>query len=239
MSSLRIRVYVAGPISLGNVQENIHNGIAAGLSLLQAGYAPFIPHLSHLVDPDAFIGTDQYENWLSHDFSWVAACHAVLRIPGLSHGADREVAFARANNIPVFETLDALMAEIPNYGGDARFDGWLSRLSRLHARKQHDYGATTDPFANVRASQDFGVRPWIGALIRLNDKINRLKRFAERGTLANETALDSMVDIAVYALIAAILYTEFDSGQDKRDKEGDADAHTKTIPEQNGRDHVA
>ncbi len=206
--SLRIRVYVAGPISKGDVVENVRRGIEAGLALLKAGYAPFIPHLSHLANPSALVGTLDYEAWLSLDFSWVAACHAVLRLSGFSEGADREVAFATANRIPVYTSIPELVADLPSYGGDPRFDGWLTKLSRLHARKQHDYGAKTDPFSNVRASQDFGIKPWVGALVRLNDKMNRLKRFAERGTLANESATDSMQDIAVYALIALILYQE-------------------------------
>jgi len=45
-------------------------------------------------------------------------------------------------------------------------------------------------------------------LVRLNDKIVRLKSFAKKGKLANESAKDSMMDIAVYALIALILYEE-------------------------------
>ena len=208
MQSLRIRVYVAGPISKGDVRENVERGIKAGLELLEAGYAPFIPHLSHLADPKALAGSDLYERWLSLDFSWVAACHALLRIPGDSDGADREVAFARANGIPVYDSIEALKADLPTYGGDPRFDGLLTHLSRLHARKQHDYGGDTDPFANVRASKEFGTAPWVGALIRLNDKVNRLKRFAKRGSLANESAEDSMMDISVYALIALILYKE-------------------------------
>ena len=92
--------------------------------------------------------------------------------------------------------------------GDPRFHALLKEIGALHDRKQLDYGVTADPFANVRASQDFGVAPWIGSLVRLNDKVTRLKAFARRGSLANESAEDSMFDIAVYALIALILYRE-------------------------------
>lgn len=92
--------------------------------------------------------------------------------------------------------------------GDPRFHALLNEIARLHDQKQQDYGTDNDPFANVRSSADFGVAPWIGALIRLHDKITRLKSFASRGSLANESAEDSMMDIAVYALIALILYRE-------------------------------
>lgn len=92
--------------------------------------------------------------------------------------------------------------------GDPRFHALLDEIGQLHDRKQEDYGTDHDPFANVRASQEFGVAPWIGALIRLNDKVTRLRQFANRGSLANESAEDSMMDIAVYALIALVLYRE-------------------------------
>jgi hypothetical protein len=82
--------------------------------------------------------------------------------------------------------------------GDARFHELLRQIGELHDKKQRDYGADEDPFANVRASQEWGVEPWVGALVRLNDK----------GELANESAEDSMMDIAVYSLIALILYRE-------------------------------
>lgn len=92
--------------------------------------------------------------------------------------------------------------------GDPRFHALLKEIGDLHDKKQQDYGKDTDPFANVRASAEFGVAPWIGALVRLNDKVTRLKQFSSRRALANESAEDSMMDIAVYALIALVLYRE-------------------------------
>jgi hypothetical protein len=92
--------------------------------------------------------------------------------------------------------------------GDPRFHELLKQIGELHDKKQLDYGAETDPFANVRASEEWGVAPWVGALVRLNDKVHRLQQFAKKGELANESAEDSMMDIAVYALIALVLYRE-------------------------------
>lgn len=89
-----------------------------------------------------------------------------------------------------------------------RFHEILEELGRLHDKKQADYGSKEDPFANVRASREFGVPPWLGAIIRLNDKVNRLKSFAMKGKLKNETVVDSMDDIAVYAVIAHVLFEE-------------------------------
>lgn len=94
----------------------------------------------------------------------------------------------------------------------ARFHELLRQAGMLHDRKQADYGAGDDPFANVRASTDWGFPGWIGAMVRLNDKVKRLQSLAKKGSLANEAAVDSFMDIAVYALIARILYEETDNG---------------------------
>ncbi len=78
----------------------------------------------------------------------------------------------------------------------------------LHDKKQKDYGRPDDPFANIRGSTDWGVRPWVGAMIRCNDKLKRLQKFASDGELANESVEDSFMDLAVYALIARVLSEE-------------------------------
>jgi hypothetical protein len=89
-----------------------------------------------------------------------------------------------------------------------KFEAVFNELAQLHKRKSLDYGSNVDPLANIRASREFGVRPWVGALVRLNDKVHRLKVFAVRGTLANEGAEDSLKDIVVYATIALQLFRE-------------------------------
>ncbi|CCF83465.1 hypothetical protein [Nitrolancea hollandica] len=80
----------------------------------------------------------------------------------------------------------------------------------LHAKKQADYGQANDPFANVRASSDWGMPAWVGVMMRATDKVKRLQAFAQRGVLTNESAKDSLADIAVYALIALVLMEEED-----------------------------
>ena len=89
-----------------------------------------------------------------------------------------------------------------------RFHELLRELGDLHDQKQADYGKDDDPFANVRASQEWGVQPWVGAMIRLTDKVRRLQRYAEKGSLANEGVEDSLKDISVYALIALVLWEQ-------------------------------
>ena len=89
-----------------------------------------------------------------------------------------------------------------------RFYDILDEWKALHDKKQADYGRPEVPFANVQASAEWGIAPWVGAMIRLHDKVRRLQRAAQGGTLANEGVIDSFNDIGVYAAIARILYEE-------------------------------
>jgi hypothetical protein len=89
-----------------------------------------------------------------------------------------------------------------------RFHELLNSAGDLHDLKSSDYGKGDDPFANVRATEEWGIPAWIGAMIRLNDKVARLKSLAANGSLNNEAAIDSFMDIAVYSLIACVLYEE-------------------------------
>jgi hypothetical protein len=84
----------------------------------------------------------------------------------------------------------------------------LIELDELHSKKASDYGKDEDPMQNLRASVQLGIHPWIGCLLRMNDKMFRLAKFAKSGKLANESAIDSLNDIAVYAIMARILLEE-------------------------------
>jgi hypothetical protein len=54
-----------------------------------------------------------YETWLTLDLIWLATCDAVWRLPGVSAGADREVAEAQRLGLPVWTTLAAVRAWLP------------------------------------------------------------------------------------------------------------------------------
>jgi hypothetical protein len=111
-------------------------------------------------------------------------------------------------NLPpgaIIQVDDISEAQGGRHPNSARFHEILKSLGELHDRKQADYGRGDDPFANVRASDEWGVSPWVGAMIRLNDKVRRLQSLAAKGYLANESAADSLQDIAVYAIIALVL----------------------------------
>lgn len=108
---------------------------------------------------------------------------------------------------------DALLTFHPEAAYDvlppmSEFAMVLGELQRMHDRKGQDYGRAGDSFANVRGSEDFGIPGWVGALVRANDKMRRLQNAASGASLANESVEDSLLDLAVYAVIALILYRE-------------------------------
>lgn len=112
-----------------------------------------------------------------------------------------------------YETVESVSS-----GGDPRFHQLLKEMGELHSKKSADYGQAQDPFANVRAAREFGIPPWLGAVLRMNDKVTRIKSFAQKGKLENESLEDSLLDIAVYSMIALILYRE-ESGKNESNGE--------------------
>jgi hypothetical protein len=85
----------------------------------------------------------------------------------------------------------------------------LVKAGEMHDRKQADYGRDDDPFYNIKQSANWGIEPWVGAMMRADDKMGRLRAMAQDGgELVNEPIEDSLMDIAVYALIALVLREE-------------------------------
>jgi hypothetical protein len=101
----KLRVYIAGPISIGDRTLNLRAAILAGDAVLRAGHLPFIPHLNeawHLVCPHPA------EDWYEWDNYWLAVCDILVRLPGESPGSDNEEDLARSLSIPVFSLEDFL-----------------------------------------------------------------------------------------------------------------------------------
>lgn len=121
----RPRVYIAGPISKGDLADNVNSATLAFIRLAREGFAPFCPHWSVFSGGCAYVGEGEvvargtsignvmmsHADWIGVDLPWVAVANAVVRLPGESVGADAEVAHAIALGIPVFDGLDSLIAQ--------------------------------------------------------------------------------------------------------------------------------
>lgn len=99
-----LAVYLAGPISVGDKLDNIRRALLEGGRLRAAGYATFIPHRDVL--DQLVAGPAAYEVLMAEDLEWVERCDVLVRLPGESPGADREVARAREIGRPVFHGVD-------------------------------------------------------------------------------------------------------------------------------------
>ena len=93
-----------------------------------------------------------------------------------------------------------------------RFLDLLDEMRRLHESKSADYGSETDPLANIRQGAEFvGIEPWRGCMVRIADKVQRLKTFCRTGRLVHEGVRDTLLDLSAYSLLAIVL---FDEGND-------------------------
>lgn len=95
--------------------------------------------------------------------------------------------------------------------GHPKFFELLKMMAEIHSMKSQDYSnSETDPFRNFKMSKDIGIPAWKGALIRTGDKFIRINNLALKGKAAvkDETIIDTLIDMANYSLITAILYEE-------------------------------
>ena len=102
---MKIRVYIASAYTIGDTAVNVRKQIDVGNELIGYGFAVFLPLLSHF---QHMIHPQPYEVWMDQDMTWVASCDCLLRLPGQSRGADREVDRAKEVGIPVFFSVDEL-----------------------------------------------------------------------------------------------------------------------------------
>lgn len=121
----RKRVYIAGPLSRGDLKRNIEQATRAFKQLVAAGFAAWCPHWSAF--SGGCIGNGSlggelpgnywayasacgvgltHQEWLEVDIAWLATADAVLRLPGESVGADAETAEAERLGIPVYTSVN-------------------------------------------------------------------------------------------------------------------------------------
>lgn len=99
-----IKIYIASAYTKGDTAINVKAQIDAFAKLMDAGFAPFAPlysHFQHLVHPR------DYSKWMELDFEWIPVCDCLVRLPGESSGADKEVELAIKLGKPVFHSIEA------------------------------------------------------------------------------------------------------------------------------------
>ena len=104
---MKPRVYVAGPYTKPDPVANVDRAVDLAAELIDEGFIVYVPHLSHYIESRY---PRHYEVWMEQCLSWVRECNFVLRIPGESPGADREVALANRLGIKVVHSKEELKA---------------------------------------------------------------------------------------------------------------------------------
>ena len=102
---MKPKVFISSPYTIGDVGLNVKAQIKAADELMNNGFTPFLPLLSHF---QHIIYDRPYQDWLNNDFEWLAVCDYVLRLPGESAGADLEVIRANELGIKVVYSIDEL-----------------------------------------------------------------------------------------------------------------------------------
>jgi len=92
--------------------------------------------------------------------------------------------------------------------GHPKFYELIEEMCELHARKNADYAKDSDPLSNFQRAASLGVEPWRGVLVRMSDKWSRIEELSKGKTPQNESLRDSLIDLAVYALIDIVLLEE-------------------------------
>jgi hypothetical protein len=108
-------------------------------------------------------------------------------------------------------TGDSILAEEHDdiRPGSREFLAVLEELKRLHLAKTLDYGVDEDALSNIRNSADVVNMPaWAGCILRISDKMHRLKAYFRRGKCEFDGVEDTLKDIACYAAIALVLHRE-------------------------------
>jgi hypothetical protein len=94
-------IYIAAPYT-SNPEANVKKALEAADKLWELGYVPFVPHLTHLWHTQS---PKPYEQWIEMGSAVLERCDGLLRLPGESPGADREMEIAQKLDMPIYYGL--------------------------------------------------------------------------------------------------------------------------------------
>ena len=100
-----MRIFISAPYTNPDPCINVREVIFAAEVLIKKGHIPFLPHLNHLWH---LICSHPIEFWYDFDLKWLDVCDAILRLPGESYGADKEIEYAINKGKKVFYGIDEL-----------------------------------------------------------------------------------------------------------------------------------
>ena len=96
-----------------------------------------------------------------------------------------------------YESLPDKVENVHKKYVENSFNDICSKIMELHERKNKDYGNAADA-----SFKEFGI---VSYVIRLNDKLNRLKSLTKPGAtmeVKDESIIDTLKDLAAYSIMA-------------------------------------
>ena len=105
----RRRVYISGPMTIGDWEANIRQAEEIAKRLIAAGFSVLCPQLTGRMTDHEKIPHDV---WIENDLPWVECAEVVFRIPGESRGADAECVHAKSFSIPIYHDIEELIDNV-------------------------------------------------------------------------------------------------------------------------------
>jgi hypothetical protein len=86
----------------------------------------------------------------------------------------------------------------------------LNRMQAVYEAKDSDYSENDLPMGNLLESQELGIEPWKGVLLRIGDKKRRVGSFVkkEKFLVKDEAVDDTLVDMANYSMLGCVLWCQ-------------------------------
>ena len=106
-------------------------------------------------------------------------------------------------------TGDSVLNESHVREGSQSFINVLEELKQMHLRKTKDYGSQEDALKNIKDGADVvNLESWKACLIRMADKMTRLRNFCHNGKCEFDGVEDTLLDLAAYSAICLVLFRE-------------------------------
>lgn len=105
---MRKVIYIASPYTKGDNFVNVQRSIEAANKLLDMGYiaiSPLVNSVFYHMQRER-----SWSEWMEIDYQLVNMCDCLVRLPGDSTGADKEVIYALSHNKPVYIGME----QVPN-----------------------------------------------------------------------------------------------------------------------------
>jgi hypothetical protein len=85
----------------------------------------------------------------------------------------------------------------------------LDEMQSVYEAKDSDYSENDLPMGNLIESQELGIDPWKGVLLRIGDKKRRIGSFVKKKDflVKDEAVTDTLIDMANYSILGLILWS--------------------------------